>query len=650
MAYEIVEVPASAEKVAELVGYLSTKYEEATTARSSQVESDYDRWINNYEAKPAQTRRNFPFPNASNLIIPLGQIHCDILEARLLGFMMAVRPFYTIRTWPPEGRYEWQSALSQWLDYKLNYVWMWLPQFRSILGRTLRGGTVTAKVTLNPRKYIIVRPGTGGERMVESEVTQNQLCLDPIPFRDFAPYPFTANSLRDVQIRFHTLRFTKEETERRVRETRWRKEEGDKFLAGPTESKTSTQTQIESSAGVEPRVTQQPFEAVEAHLEYPIANTGKYYDIWCTFDPKQKLCLQLIYNPNPRNLDSFVDFRLFPRDDCYYAYSLMQRLEAFQEESSAIHNDRRNSNLVSGVPGWKKKKYADTPNAATEWFPGKVFELENMDDLEILQFQKNYTDLISEEKQTEELADRVSGVSPPMQGFGAGVMQGKRGIYNAAGTLAMLQEGNRRVDIYLKHARDGFGHVGKLAYLLYRQAGVDKSEIANYPLLEAAFNATEPETDENLFFEITASSSSTNREADRTAFMMMSQILERYYVSIMQAAAQVAQLQVTAPKHPLIQLYLAILDGAHSVASHLLDAFDYSDKRRALPNAREILLGKSAEGGTPSGSGTAPGPESGGAPEAAGGTQGPDLSRMAEVLAGLATSGQQGTPDMEGAM
>jgi hypothetical protein len=619
----------------ELIGYLCDKYKEATDARSSQVDSDYQRWINNYEAVPKQQRRNFPFTNASNLVIPLGQIHCDILEARILGFIYAVHPFYSVKSWPPTGKYQWSSALSQWLDFKMNYVWMWAPQIRSILGRSLRGGTCTTKLTLATKSYIQVTPGEGSAKLQEQEISRDCMYLDPIPFEDFAPYPFRANTLRDVQIKFQTLRLTKEEVERRKVRGIWDAIASEKLLTGYSETseKTQTQQQTEQSAGVEPKKAQVPFVAVEAHLDYDLGG-GKLHQLVITFDPKSKLLLKGIFNTIPRGLDNFIDFRLFPRDDCYFGYSLMQRLEMFQEEVSSIHNDRRNSNIVSSIPGFKKKRYADTPSPSSEWYVGKVWELENMDDLELLQFNKNYSDLISEENQSMQLAERISGISPHMQGFGAGVMQGKRGIYNASGTLALMQEGNRRVDIYLKDLRTGFSQVGKLTYLLLRENGINPSETNGYPDLQQALAQAEKVSDENMFFELAASTASTNREADRTAYLMMSQLLERYYSSIIAAATQVVQLQAMKAPPALIQLFLAILGGAHDVANHLLDAFDYQDKSKALPDARQLLLAGLA-GGQNAGSQ----PNAEGNPGPAIGMAGPDLEGLSQMLASVAAGG-----------
>jgi len=644
-----IELGLPIDRQTELVGYLCEKYRTATDGRSQQVEGDYDRWINNYEAKPSQTRRNFPFPNSSNLIIPLGMIHTDITEARILGFWYAVRPFFQVRHWPP-GQYAWTSAISQFLDFKMNYVWRWYPQFRSILGRTLRGGTCTAKLTLQVDEYISVTTGEGSTsastKYVQTQIQRPMMCLDPIPFRDFVPYPFRSNSLKDAKIKFHTLRLTKEDVEWRRDRSIWDRTACTALLKGPTVERKADQSQIETSAGTVPLQPETPFEVVEAELDYALtAGSPSRNSIRITFNPAQRLYLRGCFNTNPRNLSDFIDFRLFPRDDSYYGYSMMQRLEAFQEEASSIHNDRRNAQIVARAPGWKKKRYVDNPNVGNQWFPGKVWELDDpANDLLTVEFSSNYNDLVEEERQCLELAERVSGVSPPMQGFGSGVMSGRRGIYTAAGTLGLLQEGNRRVNVYLTHFRDPMDSVAKGAFLRMQQHGIEPSDTDNYPELQEAITKVTPESSDSVFFETTASTGVSNREADRTSYLMMTQVLEKYYTSILQAAQATTQLiGQGAMQNPvasgLVKLYIAILSGAHDVANHLLDSFDYGDKRTALPDASKILL-EGLQNGQPSGPAGPGGPPNALGPPTAQDGMGtnPDFSTLAQTLSAIASA------------
>src|SRR5438552_515326 len=50
------------------------------------------RWRKNYEGIPAEATREFPFHNASNLIVPIIAIHSDTLLARCMSSIIKTQP------------------------------------------------------------------------------------------------------------------------------------------------------------------------------------------------------------------------------------------------------------------------------------------------------------------------------------------------------------------------------------------------------------------------------------------------------------------------------------------------------------------------------------------------------------------------------
>src|SRR5258708_36690636 len=57
-------------------------------------ETNLPRWRRVYEAMPAEKTRDFPFQNASNLVVPLAGIHCDTLKARVVSAIWKTRPLW----------------------------------------------------------------------------------------------------------------------------------------------------------------------------------------------------------------------------------------------------------------------------------------------------------------------------------------------------------------------------------------------------------------------------------------------------------------------------------------------------------------------------------------------------------------------------
>jgi hypothetical protein len=240
-----------------------------------------------------------------------------------------------------------------------------------------------------------------------------------------------------------------------------------------------------------------------------------------------------------------------------------------------------------------------------------VWELEAMDDLEVVQFGGNYNAMIEEEQYLLQLAERYTGVQTPMQGFGAGMMDGKRGIYNSQGTLALLASGNKRLDIYLRRLKYPFHRIGGNIFHSYREFGGEQNGTefaafgANGEQLRKIFGMREPSNYRGLFFDISASDAGSNRELDRQNLLLMANTMASYYRQIVEAATTLAQMPAD---HPLSALLIQVLTSARDLADRLLFVFEIGDRKRLLPDVQEVLGGGVGRNGAANAPG-APQPE-----------------------------------------
>jgi hypothetical protein len=642
----IVPIPWSEDKKKEAIGYLYDKFWQSVTARTNQVDQKYLKWIKNYDAQPKEATRTTPFFGASNFMPQLIRMHTDILSARLTGLIFSAKPMWKPKAFSREVPHDWLEALADWMEYLTFYRLGLFEQIDQTISRMIKTGTVVLKAPWVEESVFL-----GGER--ERVLRSEGVKVAPIPFDDFFPYPLNVGSLADVRIKFHRIRLTKEDVEFRKASNLWDSAACDQLLQSPEDpSKRPAESQKATSAGVQLTVdTARPFTAVESWLEYPITNdSSKSFRIVVVFNPllrSEKGLLRHYFNYYSDGSDPFIDFRYMPREDFFFGYSMPEVLEQSQEEQAHVHNSRRDTSLITNIPGWKKKKYAQV-NPAAEWYPGKVWELENLDDLEVVQFQPTYNSMLEEEKQVESLAERYSGISPPMQGFGAGVLSGKRGIYNSGGTLALLAEGNRRLDIYIKRFRHSFHLLGRCLFSSHRDFNgekelqrwskqVSEGQAQQAQFLRQVFELKDEEGQHGLYFDIGASDASANREIDRTSLLLMANTMAGYYRQIVEMAGMLAQVP---EQHPMRALILAILDGAKDLNNRLLFAFDIGDRSRILPDVQKILGGQSQGRPQP--------PQQTGMPGAEGSVSIDQLSALQSGLASLTGGDGQGGGELPG--
>lgn len=572
------ELTPDQDKWKEIELFLTDHWDRAVQGRSTQVEDDYNRWTKNYQAIPLQKTRTLPWQNSSNIVVPVIRIYVDTFIARTLNIIFATKPLYQANGYPSMVK----EALEAYIDQKALQEWKHYNLTRQLLHRGNKNGTAVIKVPwVRDVEWEVTSP-TDHRAVTTFEGPKAAL----IPFEDFYVYPVTANNMDEVQISFHRVRFVEEEARRRVAQGRWKlePEELETALKMPSDVKRSDEQQ---AAGVTDQYLRE-LQIIECHFKWEL-EIGRYYRVVGLYCPAASKLIDLYFYPYPVNVNLFHLYTPFPREDLFYGESMAQLLEDFQEEASAIHNDRRNNSYVANAPVFKRRNGALIPNPSTNWYPGKVFDLESMDDFELMMIGRNYDSMLDQEANVFQLSERLSGIGPVMQGNAAGMM-GKRGIYNAAGTLAVLSESNQRQDTNIRDVREVLSSVGKTSLLLQSLFGTDDETIDAFPAamqeqIREALKVT-PSRIKTTKFTVKASEAGSNKEVEKQNLMQIAQVLSQYGQTTFQLAQQLANPQL----NPSLRLLMGDIVAMHSwMAKRLLRGFGEFDGEEVLPDVAAAI-------------------------------------------------------------
>lgn len=582
-----------------LAAYLAEKFSISVTARKNQIDDNLLRWEKNYDAIPAQKIRTVPFQRASNFMPGLIKMHTDILGARVLGIIFGPHPFWRVKSVMAEAM---DHKILEDLQTGINYLWenelMGFELTDQIVNESLQQGTLILKGLWSDEVTTYLKD----DAFLEKE--RNGMDYEPIAFEDFWPYPITARSSRHTEIMFHRIRLTEREVQSRVAKGTWSKSAAD-LLFRKSEVSGIDQARAESTGITLTPDVSYPYSAVECWLDYDFGDK-RPRPIVVVINPSvqgEDSILKAYYNFMPYGERPFIDFKPMPRKGRFFGWAVPEILEQDQEEIAQIHNARRDANTISNIPSFKKKRYANVPNPSTDWYPGCIIELDDMDDLEFIQMGGNYNAMIDEEQFSMSLAERKVGISPSMQGFGAGQSAGKRGIYSTGGTLALLSEGNKRLDIYIRRLRYPFHRLGRATALAYNQfapnywnkfgeKGVD---------IGKAFRTVDAQG--GLLYDLSASEASANREIDRQSLLQMGNTMAVYYQRIIELTGLIQQMP---PDSPIRAVAIMVLGGARDLANRLLFSFDIPDRAKLVPDIG-ALLGASSPGGPAGGPPAGPG-------------------------------------------
>lgn len=599
MPLPIVRPDIHTDRLEELQSYLFDQWDRAKRARTEQVENKLPDWEKAYRGIPRERVRTIPWYNASNIVVQIIRLFVDTYVARTQGIIASTRPIYTVDRFPREQR----DAVELYLHRKAFNTWNHLQVCGQMLSRGTKQGTAVVKQVWSEETAFEVSGAGAGQVVAEGEWEEREVTkyLGPlakcIPFEDFAVYPITANNFDEVEISFHRLRFTVESALRKLRAGKWFNITEDEIQSESRLPQDIKRLDDQERAGIHDQYLKE-FEIIECFLEWPITNDfTKNYRLVVLLNPGLHRVVDLYFDPVPVGVNTFFLYKPNPRDDFFYGESWPEILGSMQEEVSTIHNDRRNASFLASAPVFKRRSGATVPNPSTTWYPGKVWDLEDMDDFEVVSVGRQLGDLLTEEMQVINIAERIMGIGAPMQGMSAG-QSDKRGVYNTGGVLGIISEGNQRQDTNISDARSVLSAVGKNSFLLQARFGADDPSIESFPPeiqenIRAALQEAATSSGADLRFQIKASNAGANKEIEKASLLQMSNVLAQYSQTLQQLAPMFLSMPPQSPMKPLIQ---KILEMAAWMAKRLLKAFDEYDAEGVIPDVRQLLAPTGPQG------------------------------------------------------
>lgn len=585
------------------------------------------KWRKNYEGIPVEATREFPFHNASNLVVPIIAIHSDTLLARVMSAIIKTQPPWNARIVAGAmGNPKLQDASSA-LETFLSYVAYepseldLLRVYHEWMGETIRYGTSTLKCPIIREMEDYVLPGDGsgtGSPVFDTRVKYEGPRPEKIRFSDFGINP-SAKTIDSANFKYHCIHLQKDDLEYRAYRGLYDKDAVEKIKNTPDRTTPDRVRQSqEQDAGVK---TPSGYGWGEWDIHecwFRFRFDSQHYVkgiVW--YHEKTNTILRLVYSGYPD--DPFIGARLFYRDDAYHGYGFCEMLEPIADELSTMHNQRRDNVTVCTT----KFFLVDPDSKLHEGY--RIFPSAMLpglkDEFEAIDMGQPASITIDEERMSLELADKRTGVSAPIQGTGSG-FNTKRGIYTAMGTLSILQEGNTRTDLNITDMRDAHTRLGRMLCSQYKIAGLGDRAAQFGELtgkIEAALDAMAAG---QVVLPITASTSSLNREVEKQNDIMISNLLNNHYARVtqmLQSAFQYMQdPRIGEDAKKAVGGYtIKAINGADFMMKSIMRHFGYDEVDRLVPDALPTGVGASATGGgTPAPTGgpssQAPGPKGSG--------------------------------------
>lgn len=504
----------------------------------SELDAEWKEALKTYEAVPERKAVTFPFENAPNIVVPLGAIACDSIYAQSLDLIFSVAPVVTVQAL--DERYIAEAkAVQRFVN------WMTVQELGfSAAARQ----AILDDVQLGTGIYYVPWVKEVRKGRVHQILREGPRCY-AIPPEDFLIAPGATDDLQAA--RWVAVRFWlgPAEFEARAGQEEWTAERKARAHLGAKVDEVRLQREqlgheVSSDSG-----RAELYQLFDVYCSFDIDGDGYEEDLLVTWDRGSGAILHLRYNPYDRR--PFEAMRYQERGHLFYGLGVLEMLKGLQGEATLLHNHRTANLMLANTRIWAARQ-GSVPDSIVI-HPGKVVQLPNPEDLNAIAMADVYPSASQGQAITMGLAERRTGVNEMSLPRASSVMGSRTPGITA---LSMLQATNRRFTSVFDGLRMASGAAVKQGLYRYQEKLLER-----YPGIEdharkvlgerdgALFIAVVRDTqfDDALKLELTTSSASVSRDADRQNALMLMQMLSTYYQRTLELVSVGSNPQVPEP-------------------------------------------------------------------------------------------------------
>lgn len=535
--------------------------------------NELTRYLKDYWARPNQAVKTFPFQNAANIIIPITAIVAEAVHARNMQRMFSQDQLVSLKffdpLWAPFDR-----DIERFLDWQMLDQMEFKKKFESaLLEQEILGTGVVKDGYTRFVKNIVDAEGNQIETPIYAGPS-----MDAVPLVNFL-MPFSS---QDPQ----TAPWCGEEHVSNQFEIRQLEQSG--FFRPGTYEKLNTHFTTANAVNLSSDKYRQKQEALQEQTPTWPSRVG-WYEIYGGFAPTEggklvEYCF--LYHFDSNTLMS-VRHNWHENGRRPYSIGVMQKVanrwtgigvaqqnEQFQREITMQHRQRLDAGTVANANMMKVKRLSGiSPDEPV--YPGKLWFVEDMGDIEPLQFSGTYPTAANNEQQTLYYGQQRSGIHDLTLGM---AQVGTPGT--ATSDMARLQESGFKHDYFYHNVVDFATDIVKATVCNIAYFGTSDPRyyelIPNGEVVRQFFSMPSSLLKSGIICKIRVVTQSDNKLLDRNNWIQLTQIFQQYYQSAFQAAS-------------LINPELAKTVAAYSIQASTL-AFEHILQSFDIPDATKLTL------------------------------------------------------------
>lgn len=560
----------------------------------SNISDKRQSWADQEEAYRAKSGPavNRPFVGASNDTVPAIAMAVDPIHARLDTGIFKQDPVFQIK--PLKKSFvKYGNALTQWINYyqrnKLNLRSIASPR---ILEMT-KLGTMILKTVYDKQSHKIktydVDDAGNWNVVTKIEERFSGPRVFGISLPDFM-FPPLYQHLQDCPIVVERQRTTYWKL--KVAEASKKLTNVDRIKDFTVNNRTVVETARNEAAEVnDSRRFYDEIEVYEIWCDYDINGDGLPEHLVATFHKDSRTLLQLRYNWyfHQRKPYTVVPYQI--TNDSLYGIGIAEMVKPFQDSLTRWQRMSTDNAYIANIRMFIVKKESGIEEIP-RLYAGRCFFVDDpRSDFIPFSAGEIYPSTLSERQNLFGLSEKRTGVSDYLTGRESPII-GSRAT--ATSTLALIQEGTKRVEEVLENIRLGFAEVIENCFYIWIQYGLGGlddlvfSDDDTGTLVKEFFAQVKAENvNGSLAVDLSATDAAGNRQAMQTMQLQIIQVMMGYLEKLLAAGQSALMAQQQMPE--LALMIGDVMTAARKMFRDLLQKYDIRNPEEYLPDLEKYL-------------------------------------------------------------
>jgi hypothetical protein len=554
-----------------------------------------------------------PYVGACGDVVPVIAMAVDPIHARLDTGIFKAKPVFKL-TGLKKPILKYIDALEQWIEYYQKHRLKLRAVMSPRLLEMTKHGTMIYK-TIYERETYKIKTYNKKWEVEEKEVTTfSGPKIFGISIQDLL-FPPSYQHINDCPIVFERIRTTYGQL--KIAEASGKIKNVDKIRNQEVSTKDElrTERQVSSNHEDSDRKTSDQLEVWEIWCDYcldgyedydgqdenspPRIGAGIPDRLVITWHEPTRTILQLRYNWYFHQRKPYTVIPYQVTNDSLYGIGIGEMSMFFQEAQTKWHRMATDNAYLANIRMFVAKRESGIEEVP-KLYTGRTFFVDNpKEDFIPFAAAEMYPSTLQERQNLFGLSEKRTGVSDYLTGRESPIV-GSRAT--ATSTVALIQEGTRRVEEVLENIRSGSAEMMQMCIYIWIQYGLDGIEDIVFgddqigTLVKDFFDSVSQDNVVGMIaIDLSATDAANNKSVQQQVQLAIIQTMMQYLDKLVQAGTVALQSAATMPE--LTSLIGEVMKSARKMFTDLLTKYDIRNPEDYLPDLEAHLQNAVAQGG-----------------------------------------------------